>query len=512
VNALNSRLVRWPAMAVVVLVALFQTVWHLGRANINPDEGVYLTAGRQYLQGIFTYNTEHPPTAKYIYGLVQLLLPGPELTLGRLAAASISFLAGIVIFWWLKRELGWWWAFLAAAFWWLLPRAVADTGVKLDRFSVLEPFMVSFAIMAIALGWWWFRKQHWWLAALSGAVMGLSVTSKVSTAFLVVTFLFLAIRALVRDRRVGRFVVACIVYVASFALVFVGSYWPMGLVKSVTFMIEFQGANDKAGHEVLIQGKAVLHPPWWANLWFTEQGIGPWLLLALCVAAFFAFVPKISDLSAYIGVAGVVLLIFYCGIAHVALPSYYYVWVWALFVLAVIGLKNLWEFRIRRARRAAQAASGAPTTTRWIARPLVVVILVVALVNAVTTTAAIAEVRPTGFARAETVLREHHASGTSILATGYATWEFKPYLGALVKVPVPHANGLNYYDGGPFAAIALRTNNRIVFDHRVERFVDTNRSEFDHVLVDNVDLYIPKGGKQIVQVGRTLTLAAPAAG
>lgn len=489
--------VRVLAFAAVAVLGLFQAFWHLGRANINPDEGVYLTAGQQYVRGVFTFNREHPPTAKYLFGVVQEIL-GQDLTSGRIAATTIAFLAGVVLFAWLRRELGFWWALLATGFWWLLPRAVVQTGIKIDRFAILEPFMVSFAILALALGWWWFRRPQWWAAALAGAAMALSVTSKVSTAFLVVTFAYLVVRVLIRDRAVRAALVGLASYIVAFAAVFVASWHPMGMISAIRYMLAFQSEQNRLGHNVIVAGRVVLHPPWWANLWFTEQGLGPWLLAALCLAALFAFLPRPSELSVYLGVALAVLLVFYLLVAKNALPSYYYVWVWILFVLAVIGTRNLFEIRRRRRR---------------ILRPLALVVLLVAATTAVTTTVAIARVGPTGFARVGPVLAEHGVTRIKILSTGYASWEFKPYLGANVKPATIDASNHASFGGAPFTAtvVALRTDNRIHIDRPLETFVESQPARFTRVVVDDVDLYLPKGGRTVVQTGDSFAFGPPAA-
>lgn len=494
----RSRFVRAVAFAVVVTVGLFQSFWHLGRANINPDEGIYLQAGREYLRGDFHFNREHPPTAKWIYGYAQAFL-GANLTSGRLAAAGIAFLAGFVILIWLRKELGWWWAVLATGFWWTLPRAVAETGVKIDRFAILEPFMVSFAILAVALGWWWFRRPTWWTAALAGAAMALSVTSKVSTAFLVFSFAYLLIRLAVRDRAIKKAVVGFIAYAAALAGVAVAVWAPLNMVTAIQYMVAFQARQKAGGHNVVVAGTTTAHPPWWANLWFTEQGLGPWLVIALCVAALFAFVPRPSELSVYLGVASAVLLIFYCGIAGNALPSYYYVWVWLLFVLATMGLRNLWGFRIRRRHGPVRHGSDVRRGGRWILRPLVLVVLVIALVSATSTTVAIAHVQRTGFGRAAAVLEAHGVKPINIIETGYASWEFNPYLRDSVKEPIIQP-GNTFFNGPSYTGtvVALRTDDRIHYNRPLAKFVQDNRSRFTHVVVDNVDFYIPRDGATVI--------------
>ncbi len=77
--------------AAVVLAALFVAYWHVGRQRTDVDEDVYVRAGWQYVHGVFTLNLEHPPTAKFLFGLAELVVGSPT-TLGpRIVAATASF-------------------------------------------------------------------------------------------------------------------------------------------------------------------------------------------------------------------------------------------------------------------------------------------------------------------------------------------------------------------------------------------------------------------------------------
>jgi hypothetical protein len=474
-------------LLVLVAWGLYQCFANLTGANAASDEPLYVGVGWQYVHGDLSQNLEHPPLVKYLLGGAQLLFHQGT-GVARLLTTSFVFAIGWVLFAWFRKELGFAWAVVVAALWWLLPRALEPSGIRLDRFALLEPYMAGFAVVSLAVGWWWFTAGRWWAAPLAGVLMALSVTSKVSTAILVLTFAGLVVAAARRDG-LRRVVLPLLLYAAGFAVTFVVVYLPVGLVTAIRYMLDFQAAQKEKGHAVLLNGRLVLHPPWWANLFFTEQALGPWLLAALVVAAAFAFVPRPSALAVYLGAATVLLVIFYSLVVSNALAQYCYAWMWTLIALATIGLRNLWLMAspfVRRRRR-----DGARP---WILpRALVAALLAVALMNAVTTSASIASERPTGFARVREALREHGQTVPGVLAVGYLPWQWRPYLRPRASSPVVTPSGATVLAGAPFGAIAYRATDR-ASDVGVARFLRANASRFDHVRLDDVDLYLPKRG------------------
>ncbi|ARC58126.1 hypothetical protein AS850_13665 [Frondihabitans sp. 762G35] len=429
---------------------------------------------------------------KLLVGLGETVL-GPGKLSGRLANAPLVFATGWILFFWLRREIGLIWAVVAAGMWWVLPRAVEGAGIRVDRFVYLEPGMVTFGVAAVALGWWWYRRGHWWLAALAGAFMALSVTSKVSIAFLAFSFVFL----IVLRREVARGLVAAAAYVAAFALVFVAVYLPAGMVSGIRYMVAFQAAQRAQGHPVTILGARVAHPPWWANLYFTLEGFGPWLLVLLLAAAVFAFVPRTTALAAYVAVCTALLLVFYCLVAGNALPHYYYAWTWAVYVLAAIGLSSLWRLASRARTR---SRPGDRRGRGVLARGLVLVALVALAVSGLQTTRAIRDERPTGFALVASVLRQHGEGARRVLNDGYPGWQFLPYLGG--RVITRHTPLYLSYAaaGGVFGAIAVLPMER----DDVARFVRADAARLVHVDVDGVELYILRGGRTLSAAGGTL--------
>ncbi|MCU1527880.1 MAG: hypothetical protein JWP75_1643, partial [Frondihabitans sp.] len=248
--------------------------------------------------------------------------------------------------------------------------------------------------------------------------------------------------------------------------------------------------------------------PFWVNLYYTLQGLGPWLLVALLVAMLFAFVPRPSELAVYIGVCTVLLLIFYCVVAGKALPHYYYAWVWAMIVLGAIGISNLWKLTSPFVRLWPRLLP----KPRMLARELAIGILLVFFVNAAVTSFTIRQERPTGWALVQQVLKEHGQPNRWVLATGYPSWEWVPYLGGHVLAPVlTHAPGSTAEiwtlpkPTAPLDAIALATDGAAV-NPTVQDFLRSHRSQFRRVNVNSVTLYIPTDHRQVILFGSTLSL------
>ncbi len=474
-------------LAVLVAWGLYQCYWNLTGANAASDESLYVGVGWQYVHGDLSQNLEHPPLVKYLLGGVQFLLHEGK-GAARLLTTSFVFAVGWVLFAWFRKDLGFAWAVVVAALWWLLPRALEPSGIRLDRFALLEPYMAGFAVVSLAVGWWWFTSGRWWAAPLAGVLMAFSVTSKISTAILVLTFAGLVVAAGRRDG-LRKVLLPLVLYGVAFAVTFVVVYLPVGLVTAIEYMLKFQAVQKEQGHAVLLNGRLVAHPPWWANLYFTEQALGPWLLTALVVAAVFAFLPRPSGLAVYLGATTVLLVVFYSVVVSNALAQYCYAWMWSLIALATLGLRNLWLMAspfVRRRRR-----DGARP---WILpRALVAAVLAVAVVNAVTTSVAIAAERPTGFARVRGVLQEHGQTVPGVLAVGYLPWQWRPYLRPQATSPLVTASGAPLLYGAPYGAIAYRATDR-ASDVGVARFLRANASRFDHIRLDDVDLYLPKRG------------------
>lgn len=467
---LHSRPLRGTAFVVVAAAALFVAFWHLGRATIVNDEFIYLRASWAYVHGDFSLNLEHPPTAKYLYGIAQLVLgQGP---LGPRLVAAVAMLAtGAVLFVWLRREVGFWTGLLAAGAWWLTPRAAGATwadagsviGARIDRFAMLEPLMVFFAVASLAAAWRWMRTGNRWWVAAAGALLALSVTSKVSTAVLV-----LAIGALpLLARRWKDLGVGALWGGVPFVVVFVLLYLPVGLFSPIGHMLAFQAQQNAHGHPTTILGTVFARAPWWANFAFLFAGTG-WLLLALLVVGVVcALAVRPDRLVAYLGIALGVFVVFYVVVANVSLPYYYDAWMPLVVALAAIGYARL--------------ASVRPPLGRVAALVLVAGLLVPVGRLGV----AVAETRPSGIALLTDALtvRGHGTEGVLFSRFSANTWRI--YFGD---------RGSMRPENGPFDAVVVGSDTRRTMPAQVRTFLDEHADELEHFRLDYLDVYVPEQG------------------
>ncbi|WP_162239011.1 MULTISPECIES: glycosyltransferase family 39 protein [unclassified Rathayibacter] len=442
---------RGVALVGVFLWGLYQCFGSLGAANISSDEPVYLTAGWDYLHGDVSANLEHPPTAKYLIGLAQVLL-GEGVVAGRVAAGAAAFLTGVILWFWLKRELGAVLALVPAGLFLLFPRTTPDGSTRIDRLGLLDPFMVLFAVAAMAAAWAWARRgrseepDRGWLIALAGVLFALSVTSKLPTAMLAPVFLLPLIMVGSRRRALRGFVAFSAAFVVSALLL----YLPVHPVEAIRYLLEFQSEHNAGGHLIDVAGRAYQYPPWWANLWFTAAGMGPFAVTILvigCVLALFA--PRQRALVLYLGSATALLLVFHVLISSVALPHYYGAWAWLLCAIAGVGI--------------AEALRGRLVVP--FARPLGALLLAASVVVAVATTAGIAQERPTGIARVPEALHERGLDEGLILVQGMSSGRYSPYIGDRVTTD-PAAPGI--------VAIAIQRSARFPVVPEVEAYLETD--------------------------------------
>lgn len=495
----RSLPLRAAVFAAVLVASGFVLFWRLGAQTIMNDEQVYVTTGWQYVHGDFSGNLEHPPLAKFLFGAAQLVTG--EGVLGPRIVAAIAVLAtGLLLFWWLRRPVGFWGALLAAALWWLTPRAIgaawsdlgSGIGARIDRFALLEPVMVVFAVAALACVWAWTREWRWWWPLLSGVFLGLSVTSKVTTAVLVVALLAVP----VLFGRWRALAIGAPVAAVAAAAVAVAVYLPLGLVGPLQRMIAFQTAHNGGGHRTTINGVVYLHAPWWADFAFMANGIGPVMVGVLALGVLAALVVRPDRLVAVLVIALASLMLFSTVVAHVALPHYYDVWMPFLIALAAVGYARLARAADPR-RRWSDARPTAPghrrvgTTPAGVVMRVVATVLVVAAVVPATTLATtIAAARPAGIALLGDHLRElGMPADHRVLFVKYgSTW------GVYFR---GHASGKPAE--GPFGALAIGPDIRYPVTPEVRSFLADNRDRLDHVRVDYLDVWVLRDGAQFVE-------------
>ena len=364
-----------------VFAALFTNLAHLSVLSVNPDEPVYLLAGWRYLHGQsqvlrqlpngswvapFSDNYEHPPLAKYLFGIAQSILGREDVAAGRVVAGLCTVLAGALLFWWLWRVVNCWVGLVAFAMVTLMPEhgLIADS---FSRHAMLDPVAALFVVGSLIAGWYWFSsgisRGSWVLAMATGVLIGLAVSAKESGFVgMVGPILFgLAFASWQQRRllivRLTQTAVAAVVAVVVFLALYVPlASSPMSIVK---YMIDYQSQQYSGGHDIELAGHAYAIAPWWATLWYADHGLGIILTVTLSVLALLAIGLRRDWLTGWLGAALIGPMIFLCFINTFALSFYWTLWTPAFYALAALGLGELVELCKTVDRRYAWAPSAA---------------------------------------------------------------------------------------------------------------------------------------------------------
>lgn len=492
--------IRVVALAAIALAGLFVAYWHIGRQSPYVDEFTYTRAGWAYVHGVLTDNLQHPPTAKYLFGLAQLVV-GEGVLGPRLVAATASFGTGVVLFAWLRRPVGHWGALLAAGLWWLTPRGdsptwtdvASGTAARIDRLALLEPVMTFFAVAALAAAWQWAARPRraadrttawdgWWWMALAGALLALSVTSKVSTAVLVLAVVAVPLLF----RRWSGLLTGGVAAAGAFAVVFVAAYVPVGGTRAIAYMLAFQGEHDTKGHEISVLGKTYMLAPWWTNFVRVVEGVGWPAVVVLLVGIVAAFVVRPDRLVALLGIALGILVVFYAT-ANVALPHYYQAWMpWAV-ALAAVGYARL-------------ARSRPPVTT-----VVALVLVAVTIVPAAVVVRTVAETRTTGYARLDAALDAHGVPRTvKVLVSGASQQAFAVFIG--------HRGATQAVQYGDYGVLVAGIDPRFPMDDELRALLRDHPDRFEEFRLDALRVWVVQDGLTIQRRGDTATLAPAAAG
>ncbi|PDQ34227.1 MAG: hypothetical protein B5766_12335 [Candidatus Lumbricidophila eiseniae] len=460
----------------------YQCFWNLAAANIGPDEPVYLKAGLEYIRGDFSYNREHPPTVKFLLGIAQLLLGEGQIA-GRVLTALAAYSVGVILWFWLRREIGWAGAITAAGFWLILPHGFYGN-VRLDRITLLEPFMVLFVVAAMASAWRWWRTGSLWYAAAAGLLFALSVTSKVTAIVMIPVFILL----MVIRRPWKKSVCAAVLFMIIGCAAAVALYAPMDIQSALTYMVDYQSAHNGNGHLVSIAGMVTRYPPWWANLWFLAAGMGAIALIVVGGLTTVSLLSRYRVLTAYLAVALGLLVVFYLVISRVALPHYYYAWVWLLCALAGVGVSVLLTGRngattlVNRRRKSIQTLT-------------LVAVILFSLISGITASVRVWNERPAGAALVSARLADAGLSKGLIYVEGLAGWEFVPYLGSRITSSLQDASLVGII-------IGLGPTDSVPPSPEFVRALINNPDIFEAVKIDRICLFI------IRDKTRALTLLA----
>ena len=463
---------------ITTLWALFQNFYRLGTAPILADEPTYTETAWRYLHGqvhpvlssgstlIATPdNFEHPPLAKYLFGLAQLIDGTPSsLSAARAVSALATVLAGVAVAVWIGRAADRWTGLLAGALLTVLPEPAAGSLGRFDRFAMLDPVASMFMVFSVVAAWEWTRRTgraSWLWAAVTGLAVGCAAGSK-ENGFLgaVGPVVFAVIIAAKTGRHV--FVLRSAQAIAAIALsvlVFAALYLPVGdPLGRIRYLIQFQSAQSSAGHLIGFAGQVSSSPPWWANLWFAGHNFGPVLTVFLVVAALCAVVLRRDLLVGWCLAALAAPFVFHCFIASVALGYYWVMWTPLFLVLAALGAAEV----IRRIAHATAAVrtldtpnTAHPTGTfrtpdvlntahvtratdarnafhaPRLALPLALVagaaVLAVPLTDSMNQSVLVAKLQPTGIMVVPKLMREHNLTG-AVVSAGLPSWEWSYYL------------------------------------------------------------------------------------
>lgn len=419
------------AAGAVAVWALFLNLFRLSTTPPSIDEPLYAQMGWNYLhwwslppdlRRPALSNFEHPPLAKVVFGLAELVTGHESLTAARATAVTTFLAAAVLLAVWLARVADRWTALLTFGLLALVPMSTGVQDTRFARDAMLDNVTVLFSVGALLLAWRWFRvggRRAWKLAVATGFVVGLATATKENGFLTVVGLVILGVRLTVHDRRsaaqrLSQTAAAVVVAAVTFFVTYLPFGDPFGRLH---YLLHDQFGHSRVGHSVGFAGRVTMHPPWWANFWFAGHDLGPvlaWVLLAFAVAG---LALRRGLVTGWCAAALLGPVLFHCVIAGVALEFYWVLWSPAFFALAAIGITEV-------VRRAA-ALPGTPV--RALAGAAVLLAAVVVVSSVVRQTWTVATLEPVG---AVTVppLRDELGLHGSILTTGLYLQEIRPAL------------------------------------------------------------------------------------
>ena len=415
------------------LWAIFLSFFRIGVPQVLWDEPIYALAGWRYVHGEtfapgqggslgeFADNFEHPPFAKYLFGLSEVVAGGQSITATRVVAALACLATAALIGWWLARRYDRWTGLAAAAVVAITPLVVPPSVVRFGRLGMLDSVAGMLLVASLLLAWRWSTRTgrdalRWAIAA--GVVAGLATSAKES-GFLVLLgpvllTMWQARRSLrqLRDRLLQSAVMA-VVAVGTF----IATYLPVGHpFARIDYLWTFQTRHSRLGHPVVVAGRSMTHPPWWANLWFAWNGLGALLAILLAVGVLAALALNRDRVVAFWGAALVGPIVFFFFVADVALPFYWVMWVPLAMAVSVTGWRALVLWAARLAPHRA-----------WTVPLAAGVVAALAAVPAVGNTGTTATLQAVGVQRVPLVMRAGGLHGP-ILATGVSVFDLRTYL------------------------------------------------------------------------------------
>ena len=453
----------------LALAALFVSFYRLGTPSWYSDEVTYRNAGLDYVHGRFGGNLEHPPLAKEILGLTELVFgKGPAAV--RAPAAVAGLLTGLVLFLLARRMLGLGAGLLAFGLWALLPHAGVLSGsallpVKVDRFALLDVFMGLFTTASLYAGWRWAESGRWRWAILAGGSVGLATACKAPGVLVLPVVL---VTGVVTQRGSSRSRLQAVTLFGVGVLVFVASYAPFlgDAPTALRTVYNFQTSrNAGLGHPIEVAGHLYVHPPWWTLLWFQWKGVGPVATAVMAAAAVAA--PFLLPRRVALFLFGAVLLqlVYLSVFLGFALPHYYYAWMPALTLLVAAALREL----LRHGRVALGIGLAA---------------LLALAGSAIATGVDVARLHSADYAAAASLLRTDHLDDGQVIV-----WQFPQAMSAYL----PHAQVGTTPIPPDIAAIVVDPVVKKRFTNSaLAQYLSAARGEFIARRVDRLTVYEQK--------------------
>jgi 4-amino-4-deoxy-L-arabinose transferase-like glycosyltransferase len=415
----------------VAAAATFQNCYRLSRAPALIDEQLYVEAGWRYLHWsrlpaqeatAAAANFEHPPLAKLLFGVAEVVVGHPSLTAARAVAAISTLATALVLGLWLARATNRWVGLLAGGLLSLIPMTVLPDLTRFGRSAMLDPVAELFMVGSIALGWHWFGqagRRAWVLAVMTGASAGLASASKENGFLGLVVPVVLGLVWHHRHDHLVHRLAQVLAGVLAAGTAFLCCYLPFDQpIGRIAYLLSYQWHHSRQGHLVGLAGQVTDHPPWWANFWFAGQGVGPILRWALPLTAVAAIVLRRDRLVWWLLAALAGPFIFHALVSGVVLPFYWNLWMPAVIALSAIALGEM----VRAARQVRVAGA---RLAIWSSAALALAAL---LLPTLVETDRVAHLQLEGASTVPALRTVYRLTG-SILTTGTYLPELTPFLG-----------------------------------------------------------------------------------
>ena len=344
------------AVAAAGLWAAYANLWRFRFPSVASDEPTYSIAAWRYIHGdnalpplgggTNTHNFEHPPLAKYLFGLAQLPVGHPSIPADRIVGGCCTLAVAVVVAVWIGRAAGRWTGLIAGLGLAVLPMRVSGLDFRFGRYGMLTPVAEVFMVASIAAAWVWFRRSGrtaWAWTLATGVFVGLASAAKENGFLGALGVVVLGVAWSARQPRellirVGQALAAIVASI----VVFLACYLPLGHpIAALRFLLSFQWQQSHVGHLVPVAGRLTMHPPWWSLLWFAAHGLGYVMVNASLLSCLAAVVLRRDRLVAWCLAALAGPLIFHMFIAGVVLPYYWVLWMPAYVALTALGVQAI---------------------------------------------------------------------------------------------------------------------------------------------------------------------------